>query len=90
MTPAAEEVRSVRKRLQRLGNLARAQAARADPDALVLVLDLGPYALQVGLPHPLGHVVGMADVRADHADFTTNLAMSSQLSSLAVLDSDRG
>jgi hypothetical protein len=34
--------------------------------------------------------VGMADVGADHADFATNLAMFSQLSSLAVLDSHRG
>src|SRR5688500_14921377 len=58
-----------------LGDLARPQAARADPHPPRGAVDEGANGLQVGLEPARAHVVGMRDCPADHrtltADFTT-------------------
>jgi hypothetical protein len=58
----------------RLDDFAAAQAGGADADALALSVDLGMNRLQVEIPAPLAHVVGVADavsgLRLAAADFT--------------------
>jgi hypothetical protein len=58
----------------RLDDFAAAQAGGADADALALSVDLGMDGLQVEIPAPLAHVVGVADavsgLRLAAADFT--------------------
>jgi hypothetical protein len=58
----------------RLDDFAAAQAGGADADALALSVDLGMDGLQVQIPAPLAHVMGVADavssLRLAAADFT--------------------
>jgi hypothetical protein len=46
-------------------NFARADTSRADQDSPHVAIYLGAHFLQVGIPSPLGLVVGVTDVVAD-------------------------
>ena len=50
------------------------QASCADPNALRLTVDQCPDRLEVRLEDPLGLVVGMTDIMARLATFTTEIA----------------
>ena len=56
------------------GHFAAAQAAGADPHALVASLGLGMHRTQIDVPAPPGYIVRVTDVvtelRAFAADFT--------------------
>jgi hypothetical protein len=52
------------------------EATGADQDALNAAGRSGPYLLQIGLPPPLGFVVGVANVVANRRAFAANRAMS--------------
>ena len=55
-------------------DFAATQTASADPDALCLAVDQCPNWLQVRFEDPFGLVVGMTDVMAGLATFTTEIA----------------
>src|SRR5215510_14004465 len=59
-----------------LEDAARTQAARAHEDALSAAADAGVHALEVRPPHPLGLVVGVADVVADRPVLAADLAFT--------------
>ena len=55
-------------------DLATAETARTNPNALCLTVDQCPDRLEVGLEDPLGLVVGMTDIMAGLATFATEIA----------------
>gem|GEM_PF-1755227 len=70
------------KALSDFFNLPRTQAAGADPNFFHHATEFNFYSLQVRFPAPFRHIVGMADVRTNHTNFSTNFAMLCQLNSL--------
>ena len=52
-------------------DLATAETARTNQNALCLTVDQCPDRLEVGLEDPLGLVVGMTDIMAGLATFAT-------------------
>ena len=54
-------------------DFSRAQATRADVDALHLAVHNGAYALDVRIPTTLRLQVGMRDVHAAHRPLVANL-----------------
>ena len=63
-----------KKGLDCLFDQSRTQTTGADADTLIGAADYCPYALNVGIEHPSGFVVGMTDVvprgRLFETDFT--------------------
>jgi hypothetical protein len=71
-----QEPETSNRLLERLGDVAGADAAGTDLDGLDGTVSDGLDLLEVGIPYGTGFVVGMADVVAEAGTFTTDCAYS--------------